>query len=274
MYANMELFQSVYPEQDWNIVKERIGFRKTRKLIVIWRAAAVALIVLGVGFLTTRHLWITPATIHSISGTELKEVLLPDGSSVTLNKHSELAYPERFSRNRREVTLSGEGFFMVSHDSIRPFIIHVADEANVEVLGTSFNIQHSSDNQSIHVQVVEGKVAFYSIADPEQIEVLEKDDQATLKDGLITRNSSVNRNFLSWKTGIFYFEQEEISKVVETLGYQYDREIILDESVDRELRFTSIIDNQDLESVLEEMSLVLGISYTLDSTRVEIYMSD
>jgi transmembrane sensor len=184
-----------------------------------------------------------------------------------------LTYPKKFKRDVRNIKLSGEGFFEVTHVPAKPFIINAADRANVEVLGTSFNINAVPEGEYVSVQVVEGKVAFYAIGQLDSKKILEKDDQAELQNGIIELNTKTNMNFLSWKTGILHFNQEAIEDVIDLLEKHYNREILLDVSVDKQLKFTSTIDNEELDSVLEELSLVLGISYSYQESTVIISMS-
>ena len=73
--------------------------------------------------------------------------VLPDGTTVYLNTNSKIIFPKRFEKNKREITLKGEAFFEVTKDKNRPFIINV-NEAQVEVLGTSFNILSNSSQKN------------------------------------------------------------------------------------------------------------------------------
>lgn len=51
-------------------------------------------------------------------------IALADGSKVWLNADSRLQYPTAFDGTTREVYLSGEAFFDVSKNKLKPFIIH------------------------------------------------------------------------------------------------------------------------------------------------------
>ncbi|MEN8226794.1 MAG: FecR domain-containing protein [Bacteroidota bacterium] len=64
---------------------------------------------------------------------------LPDGTTGSLNNGSRLKYPVKFTGNSREVELTGEAYFDVSHHRNRPFIIST-DGLDVRVLGTRINI--------------------------------------------------------------------------------------------------------------------------------------
>lgn len=100
--------------------------------MILWRAAAIAILMLSIGFLAKQYIQNPPASIIARSGEEQKVIQLPDGSQVFLNKNTALTYPEKFRRNNRQVKLTGEGFFEVTKNPHKPFVVNVADRANVE----------------------------------------------------------------------------------------------------------------------------------------------
>ena len=270
LYSNLENFQSINIEEDWSLVKGRMGFRKPRKTNSLFQLAAMLIMLLTVGFLAKVYLFDAPEMIVASAGEEKQEFTLPDGSEVHLNVNSELSYPEKFRRNSRRVILSGEGFFKISRDPGRPFMVNIGSQATVEALGTSFNIESSDDSNEIRVQVVEGSVAFYAQEAEESRTILKMGDQAEFQNGNIRMSSNPDPNFLSWQNGVLYFRQTPISEVVKQLEKHYDRDILLDKSISREITFTSTIDNQEIEDVLDEMSLVLEliITYNPDAIRI------
>ncbi len=267
-YSFLESYQAIDDTKDWALVKERMGFGRRRTLYRIWWSAAAVILLLGVGFLVQQTWFGSPGLIVAQAIEVRKEVVLPDGSLVVLNKESELSYPGHFRRKNREVKLSGEAYFEVEGDPDHPFVIAIGDRAAVEVLGTKFNIKSGGVNESIGVQVVEGRVAF-SKTDGDFFQIiLGKGEQALLEDGTMKKEDSYNPNFLSWKTGILYFEQSPIDEVARQLEDFYGRKVNLDKNLPDNLTFTSIIDNQDFESVLDELSLVLGLDYTYENQEV------
>ena len=268
LLKNLETFQSIDIEEDWQKIRGRMGFRKQRSMRYLWQTAAAVIMLLGVGFLTQKLVFPTPDMLTVQSGMQMKEVVLPDGSSVTMNKQAELVYPEKFNRKQRKLKLVGEAFFEVVSNPDLPFVVDVDQKAVVQVLGTSFNISPDENGESISVQVLEGKVAFSSTLKGSDRVVLTKDEQATLSEGSIIRDDTVSLNFLSWKTGRLFFDHENIREVSRQLEAHYEIDFVLHKSVPRNLTFTSILDNQDLESVLDEISLVLGLDYSYEDDKV------
>jgi len=102
---------------------------------------------------TTAAVCITIAAAPGIK----KTINLPDGSVVKLNAGSKVTFPKSFDADKREILLSGEAFFKVAKDSLRPFIVHTGS-ISTQALGTSFNINYSSDNDAITVALVTGMV--------------------------------------------------------------------------------------------------------------------
>ncbi|MBX2921481.1 MAG: FecR domain-containing protein [Chitinophagaceae bacterium] len=95
-----------------------------------------------------------PLAAASLTGYT-RYITLPDGSSVVLHAGSKLEYPNKFTGKTREVALSGEAYFDVSHNPEQPFIIHTG-KIKTTVLGTAFNIK--SDEKQVTVSVTRGKV--------------------------------------------------------------------------------------------------------------------
>ena len=69
---------------------------------------------------------------------EVKELMLPDGTKVWLNKHTTLKYPREFSEKGRNVYIEGEAYFEVKRNTAKPFIVR-SEAMQVRVLGTVFN---------------------------------------------------------------------------------------------------------------------------------------
>lgn len=98
----------------------------------------------------------TPATIPATPSVDYTRYLtLPDGSTVVLHSGSKLEVVGSFTGNTREVVLSGEAYFDISHNPDKPFIIHTG-KVTTTVLGTAFNIK--ADGRQVVVSVTRGKV--------------------------------------------------------------------------------------------------------------------
>ena len=134
----------------------------------------------------------------------LKVIYLPDSTKVWLNQTSALSYDDHFGQTQRSVTLHGEAFFDVKRDTSKPFIIATKD-AEVQVLGTSFNVKSSDlTDQPTEVAVVSGEVAFMQKGNKQSRVLLRKGERAKINtDGqddkeMIRRSGFKDRGFISW----------------------------------------------------------------------------
>jgi transmembrane sensor len=135
-----------------------------------------------------------------VTTDSVQEFYLPDSTKVWLNKKSKFSYPEKFTSDKRIVSLEGEAFFEVKRDPAHPFIIYTPTSIT-KVLGTSFNLK--AYGKEVELMVVSGTVEFSSIKDPEHTKlVLKARDKASLKDNVVTQKKVKNYNKeLAWKKG-------------------------------------------------------------------------
>jgi len=94
-------------------------------------------------------------------------VQLPDNSTVEISEGSRLAYNHETFLTDRELTLSGKGFFEVTHDPAHPFRVRTG-RVLTTVLGTSFVVSESPDFKFIDVTVITGKVTVGAFGNPDK----------------------------------------------------------------------------------------------------------
>ena len=153
-------------------------------------------------------------------GDEFNELVLPrggeyrlvlsDGTSVRLNSGSILRYPVSFSGKERTVELSGEAFFEVATDSLRPFSVKT-DGLVVKAYGTSFNINTHKPGH-VYTALVEGCVGVIIESSGQEYEMT----PSQLADFNPTTNqleiwTTDLSPYISWVEGRFLFINETIS---------------------------------------------------------------
>lgn len=113
--------------------------------------AASVLLVLCVGL--AAYVQLKPLHYETRIG-EQRDVLLPDGSRVTLN--TDTALKVRYSKARRYIEMQrGEALFVVKHDAQWPFEV-AAGGTLTRALGTEFNVDLR--NSTVTVSVLDGAV--------------------------------------------------------------------------------------------------------------------
>lgn len=206
--------------------------------------------------------WIT----KSIPKGTKSSIGLSDGTIIHLNSGSELIYPNEFSDSLRVVTLKGEAFFEVNKES-RPFKVQM-DQAVIEVLGTEFNVNQSSNNQ-FAVALVSGKVKVNDnlgnqvVLDPSEMLVMEKD-------GNFYKSTFDSLEIVGWKDKNLIFNEDDFSEVKSKLENWYGIEISVRGKVSKKWAYTGQYHDEILKNVLEGIKQTSRIQYHIDGKKVEI----
>lgn len=221
---------SVDVDLAWGNVQARIEASEDRKLrrSIRWspsmwfiRSAAAVFMVFCVGLVLILSRYHRPPQVQLLSlesGDAPLTDTLPDGTAVSLNAHSRLEYPAQFAGRLRMVSLRGEAYFDVAHDAAHPFRI-LAGEAQVTVLGTSFNLD--ARTQRVQVAVRTGKVELAAADSLVGQRLLLEAGSAGSYDAVAKRvvvDSVQVENTLYWKTQRLVFEGEELQEVVAELN--------------------------------------------------------
>jgi ferric-dicitrate binding protein FerR (iron transport regulator) len=236
----------------------------------LWLRIAAALLLLFVSGFIINYFVFNNTEIQFQSGNSTLPVVLSDGSKIILNKNSRLSYASNFGEKDRRVTLKGEAFFDVERNTLKPFVIAV-NQAEVEVLGTSFNVQGYDDRKEIEVIVQTGVVRFSVQQENRDVELMagQKGVYSKAARKLI---SGVNEdlNFLSWNTRKIVFVENDLRSVVETLNETYQVNIILPATIPATCVVTVTFDHQTLESVLNVLKTTLNLTYKINGSQIEI----
>ncbi len=249
--------------------KKRL-FRKMRKknvrsvLYRVSRYAAIVCIIFAAGwYLATNRLSeneIVYTEIHVPSGQRL-HVTLADGSSVWLSPQSRLKLPNEFKRNNRIIELDGEGFFTVTKDEKRPFIVK-SKGYNVEVLGTTFNIFSYSKSSKYEANLIEGKIQVYNEANREEAILLSSNEKVSLIDGRLIKSTSHYDNEIFLKSGIYSFQATPFVDILEYLALWYDVQFDIKGPVQLTTRVNAKFRlNDDIENILTALQNVFKFNF-------------
>ena len=197
-------------------------------------------------------------------------ITLPDNSVVTLNKNTTITYPRAFADDSRNVIMKGEAFFEVTRNENKPFIVNL-DLSNVEVLGTSFNINAEDNNDRIEVIVNTGKVRFATTTGDESV-ILIKGEKGTLMKNMnmISKVDNNDINFMAWKTRKIVFNDVDLDVVIQTVNKLYDSQITFSTDVGKNCKVTVSFDNQSIEAILSVLELTLDLEYKKTGDVIEV----
>ncbi|MGN5954162.1 FecR family protein [Sphingobacterium lactis] len=177
-------------------------------------------------------------------------IVLSDGSKVWLNAESSLSYPSNFSGKTREVELIGEGYFEVTANKDRPFIVHTSNE-KVQVLGTEFNVESYVDNLSSSITLNNGSVEVSTNHAGSKTMLLKPNQQAKISGNNIKLLQVNAEEFSSWKNGEFMFNNENLDLVMKKLSRWYNFNYSISNSLKGIKVWGSISRNEAFEKVLD-----------------------
>ena len=252
-------------------IDAKIRRRNRRSVAGAFAAVCLPLVALCLTAFAELYGWGHEPVMRSVqvpAGEHLR-VLLADGSAVTLNACSELRYPERFARRRREVRLvRGEAFFEVAHDASAPFTV-----VSVEVLGTKFNV-NAYDKEVTTVYLKEGKVRLTERVTGRQNRYLMAPDEMLAVD----RNARTCRAVRpagksapeAWLHNNYAFTNAPLEDVVEFLERHYAVEIEVADARILQYSYTMEFYNETIDEVLSVMSQITPIRYSRVNDRITV----
>jgi ferric-dicitrate binding protein FerR (iron transport regulator) len=233
-------------------------------------AATLLIVVAAAVWLSVNQGNTSLGTVTTAEGVATFE--LPDGSHGRLNKHSSLRWdPEQFDAEERVVYLTGEAFFNVSPNPARPFRV-VAGSAEVQVLGTSFNLRAYPTEQETEVAVMTGQVAFTGAGQRLELAASQCARHRSGEKPQLAAMPVVNA--VAWQTGELVFKNTPLPQVIVQLERFYDVQIDWDadqHTSAESCTVSAIWKARNLEQVLGALEKITGLhSQRLDQGRYHL----
>lgn len=262
-------------EESYSILQQRlIPARRKRKVLSIRYVTAVAAgLVLLIGFGWMFYSYQHPARMLTVlTNAETQRIELPDGSEVTLNRHSQLSYPETFGKERI-VNLNGEAYFEVSKNPEKPFRVKT-NGVTVSVLGTHFNVNAYATDSLIETTLLEGSVAVSDNKNGNQV-ILKPNETAVYRKvtGMLTMHSDSDAdNEISWRDGILSFDNATMGEIARQLSHHFNVTIQIEGERLRNYKLNaSFKQDETLEEILEMLAPIGDFTYkTISSNVIEL----
>ncbi|MDI9869721.1 FecR family protein [Flectobacillus roseus] len=279
----------VTPKSFWRVVSE------------YWAAAASILVFVGLGYLVYTAKQNQPLPVVSFDqklnlsheeesfvettnpNKRNKMVVLPDGSTVILQKGSKLKYFDSYNSQNREVYLSGEAFFEVVKNPKKPFLVFTKDIVT-KVLGTSFTVKAFDEDKEVKVMVKTGKV---NVIQQKNLNIKDITEKTNIAGVALVANQQViyqreahklikaelsNPQFLSLNNSSqsFTFKSTPISDVFVQLSQAYGIEIVFDEKVMSKCTFTATLGTEPLDEKMKWICAAIDADYQVSGGRIFI----
>ena len=180
-------------------------------------------------------------------------IKLSDGTQVWLNSESQLKYPVNFilGETRMVELVYGEAYFDVSpsteNKGSKFKVFNQSQE--IEVIGTEFNVKSYKDEANVYTTLAEGMVTI-SFKGKKKNLIPGQQSILSSNNNLLVKTVDVY-NEISWKEGVFSFEDKTLKDIMKVLSRWYDMEVIFKNKAIEDEEFIGILDkNQKIEEIL------------------------
>lgn len=191
---------------------------------------------------------------------------LPDGSKAWLNSGSTLNYPAVFSREKREVEMSGEIYFQVAKGN-EPFFVKNLGPT-IQVHGTEFNVHAYENEELVTVALAEGKISLNG--NGQQLEVIPGEVVTfNRRSEQLDKQKDDIYPYTCWREGRYIFRNASMGSVLRTLERRYNVSIELRGGEElSQTKYNATISGEPLEQILELLTFTAPLSYEYRKAKV------
>jgi transmembrane sensor len=207
-------------------------------------------------------------TIETPNGGDY-QINLPDGTMVWLNAASSLEFPTAFEGSERKVRLKGEAYFEVAKNAKKPFKVKLSNNSEVNVLGTHFNINAYSEENTINTTLLEGSVLVRS---GQFVEKLVPGQQAQVNKGSnrIGLLNDVDLNqVMAWKNGFFSTNAISLKMLMNQVEKWYDVKVVYKDELNAEF-VAKLPRNVPLSELLRLLELTKQVHFKVDGKTITV----
>ena len=207
-------------------------------------------------------------TITTPLGGKFK-VALSDGTRVWLNAGSSLRYPVAFAGKQRQVWLSGEAYFEVAKQSGKSFLVEAAT-AEIQVLGTHFNVNAYGDETPVRTTLTEGAVRMSAAGESR---ILKPGEEASInkQNGEMKVASADVDMALAWTRDLFLFDNTNIKGIMRDVSRWYDVEVIYETKNLENKNFSGVMSRyEEVDSLLQRLELTGVIHFKVEGKKITV----
>jgi ferric-dicitrate binding protein FerR (iron transport regulator) len=209
-------------------------------------------------------------TVETPKGRQF-QLILEDGTKVWLNAASSIKFPVAFIGKQRIVEITGEAYFEVAKDKLKPFQV-MCNGSMVEVLGTHFNVNAYADEESMNTTLLEGSV---KIVKGSNQKIIRPGEQAQVhNDGSVHTTTNINIDeVVAWKNNTFLFDNTDVKKLMRQLSRWYNVDVVFKGSTEEPLTlYGTISRTATLSTVLKMLESTGDVKLSIEGKRIIVSM--
>lgn len=194
---------------------------------------------------------------------QVLSVVLPDSSVVCLNSGSVLTYPSKFAKDKREVTLEGQGWFKVYASRTYPFYVNTSKGMTLYVYGTEFDVAAYPEEANVEVYLATGNLNM--LLSEKNVECAVKPTQKVTFDtanGTFDVENMPEGPGYDWTEGNLYFRRSSMAEIMTTLSRRFN--VIIDTEnaeADNNEYHASFTAEETIEDILSQLSALSDLTW-------------
>jgi transmembrane sensor len=258
----------------WREYEKKYRFSAKKIGLYISAAAACVLLLVFLAVNISRR----PGELIKVSNNQNtpKEVVLPDGNRIWLNKNSSASYFSKIEKNEIfKIKIEGEAFVEINELQTVQYKLLTENISLTVELPVSFNINAYPDYQTIDITVKKGALKIQETDNDEAFSLLiSAGNYASVHKThkVMVASSNTNQNYLAWKTGVFKFSETPMENVSEVLSKYYGKQVEFKHDSIPYKQLTGKFNAKNLVPVLRQIEKKLGIS--IETTKNKIIISE
>jgi len=215
---------------------------------------------------------------------------LADGSKIILNGGSKLTVAKGFNIDSRDVQLDGEGYFVVVHNSKKPFILHTK-QIDIQDIGTEFNIKAYSADKTTETSLIKGaieitvndKIKSKVLLAPNEKFVIDNSEKAVIAKGenLPKKSFTVSPLVISavsnsvaetdWAQNKLTFDDLPFEDIAAQMERWYGVKLVINNQQLKRIKFTATFGKENITQVLDALKLTANFNYRKEDDEIIIY---
>lgn len=209
-------------------------------------------------------------TLLNPRGSKVVAIQLADKTKVWLNAESSLKYPTVFSGKERKVEITGEAYFEVAPNRVKPFIVSRGD-AQVTVLGTHFNVNAYPDEPAVNVTLLEGSIQVNSLAGISSAKKVQPGEQAQIEpDGSIGLKRRVDlEEIMAWKDNLFSFKGADMKTIMNQVSRWYNVDVTFEREI-KEKFYAEVSRNTNVSTLLEMLEATQSVKFKIEKEKITV----
>ena len=252
--------QSFDKERILKLIKFKISqHKKQKKNRVLYASLKYAAVFIGLLVISISvYKDLNDIKIIVNNSNTIEKVVLPDNTTVILNKNAEIEYQNSTIKGfKRTVKLTGEAFFKVTKKDNRKFVVKT-NEYDITVLGTEFNVRTYKNDNSVVLR--KGKVLLNNF------KII--DNEIVMKPGEIVKYSLENNTFIqekinpkiytSWMKKRLEFDNFSLTELAELIKLRYNKTLIINNEDTRNKNISGSAPSDDVHLIVKAMQSIFN----------------